>query len=82
HDSEESGVSTTAEAVAAYEENWIEAGFSDPEEMAEAYGEGLAILQRHTEEAARIKVTSKTLFVEKTLRYEFEHFALIGRIDR
>lgn len=82
HDAGDAGVQTTAEAFAAYEENWIDAGFSNAEEMAEAYGEGKKIIERHIEEASRKAVTAETLFVEKLFKAEYEHFQLVGRIDR
>jgi putative RecB family exonuclease len=82
HDANDQGVTTTDEVMAAYEENWIDAGFSSAEEMAEAYGEGKLMLTRHVEETHRRKLSSKTLFVERQLRADLGPFVLIGRIDR
>ncbi len=82
HDANDQGVSTTDEVMAAYEENWIDAGFSSAEEMAEAYGEGKMILTRHVEETKRRPLTSKTLFVERQFRADLGPFVLIGRVDR
>lgn len=82
HDSDDEGVSTTDQAMAAYEESWIDAGFNSAEEMAEAFGEGKLILERHIEEETRRPLTSRTLFVEKQLKMDFDSFELIGRIDR
>ena len=82
HDSGDSGVTTTAEVLAAYEESWIDAGFNSAEEMAEAYGEGKEILERHVAETLSRPQEAKTLFVEKQLRHDFGDFVLIGRIDR
>jgi putative RecB family exonuclease len=82
HDSADSGVSTVSEALAAYEESWIEAGFANDEEMAEAFGDGKAIIERHVEEFAQQRATMQTLFVEKSLRHEYPHFTLVGRVDR
>jgi putative RecB family exonuclease len=82
HDLEDQGVTTTAEALAAYEESWIDAGYSSAEEMAEAFGEGRQILERHLEEIHRAPLTAKTLFVERQFRHDFGEFVLIGRIDR
>lgn len=82
HDSGDAGVTTTAEVLAAYEESWIDAGFSSAEEMAEAYGEGKEILERHVAEALARPEEAKTLFVERQLRYDFGDFVLIGRVDR
>lgn len=82
HDSGETGVSTTSEVLAAYEENWIEAGFHSAEEMAEAYGEGRAILERHVAESLEKPADAKTLFVERQLRRDYGDFILNGRLDR
>lgn len=82
HDSGDAGVTTTAEVLAAYEESWIDAGFSSAEEMAEAFGEGKEILERHVAETLSRPDAAKTLFVERQLRHDFGDFVLIGRIDR
>ncbi len=82
HDQGDTGVSTTDEALAAYEESWIDAGFSSPEEMAEAYGEGKEILERHVEVVLKKPSRAKTLFVERQFRTDMGEFALIGRVDR
>jgi len=82
HDSGDAGVTTTAEVLAAYEESWIDAGFSSAEEMAEAYGEGKEILERHVTETLSRPAEAKTLFVERQLRYDLGDFVLIGRLDR
>jgi RecB family exonuclease len=82
HDSGDMGVTTTEEVLAAYEESWIDAGFSSAEEMAEAYGEGKEILERHVATTLSKPSEAKTLFVERQLRYDFGDFVLIGRLDR
>lgn len=82
HDSGDAGVTTTSEVLAAYEESWIDAGFSSAEEMAEAYGEGKQILERHVAATLERPEAAKTLFVERQLRYDFGDFVLIGRLDR
>ena len=82
HDSGDAGVTTTAQVLAAYEESWIDAGFSSAEEMAEAFGEGKEILERHVAETLSRPVEAKTLFVERQLRYDLGEFVLIGRLDR
>jgi RecB family exonuclease len=76
------GVPTTEEMMALYEENWIDAGFSSAEEMAEAFGEGRVILERHIDDAKRKPITARTLFVEKQLSLDMGEFVLIGRLDR
>jgi len=82
HDSGDTGVTTTAEVLAAYDESWIDAGFSSAEEMAEAYGEGKQILERHVAATLERPEAAKTLFVERQLRHDFGDFVLIGRLDR
>ena len=41
HQAPDDGVPTVQQMAAEYEESWIDAGFSNAAEMAEAYGEGL-----------------------------------------
>lgn len=82
HDAGDTGVETKEQVLAAYEENWIDAGFSSPEEMADAFGEGREILERYVEEAAARDTGAKTLFVEKQLREDLGDFVLLGRVDR
>jgi hypothetical protein len=40
HDASETGVATVGDAVRAMEENWVSAGYTSAEHMAEAAGEG------------------------------------------
>lgn len=82
HDSGDTGVETVHEAMAALEESWIESGFSSPEEMAEAYAEGQAIVERHVEEAAKRSVSANTILVEHSMKLEFPNFTILGRLDR
>ncbi|MBW7928955.1 MAG: PD-(D/E)XK nuclease family protein [Fimbriimonadaceae bacterium] len=49
HSSGDRGVPTAHEAIAAMEENWMDAGYSSPDEMADAIGEGKQILERYAE---------------------------------
>jgi RecB family exonuclease len=82
HSAGQLGVPTTEETLAMFDENWIDAGFSSAEEMAEAYGEGKLILERHVEQHKKRPVTSSTLYVERQLRLDMGEFELIGRLDR
>lgn len=82
HDHADAGVTTTEEVLAAYEESWIDAGYASAEEMAEAFGEGREILERHVREMSLRPPEAKTILVEKQLRKDFGEFVLIGRIDR
>lgn len=82
HDSGDMGVQTTAEAAAALDESWIEAGYSNAQEMQEALGEGKRIVAAYVQhEVARSK-DATTLFVEKLFRMDMGDFDLIGRMDR
>jgi putative RecB family exonuclease len=82
HDSGDNGVETVGDVVAAYEESWLDAGFRSAEEMAEAYGEGREILERHVQEHLARAPEAKTLMVEKQLRFDMGPFVLAGRLDR
>lgn len=82
HDSEEAGVTTTDEVLAAYEESWIDAGFSSAEEMQEAYGEGKEILERYVAEVAIKPKIANTLYIEKLFGQKMQGFRLVGRVDR
>lgn len=82
HDAGDTGVTTTDEVMAAYEESWIDAGYASAEEMAEAFGEGRQILERHVQEVQARPREAKTLFVERQFRKDLGEFALLGRVDR
>lgn len=82
YDTREEGVATTHQALAALEENWIEAGYSSSEEMQEALGEGKAILSQYLEEVESRPIEGKTLFVEHSLKLAMGEWDLIGRADR
>ena len=82
HDSGDVGVNTTEEVLAAYEESWIDAGYSSAEEMAEAFGEGREILERHVQLTLEKPKEAKTIFVERQFRKDLGDFSLIGRVDR
>ncbi len=83
HDEGDRGVATTEQVLAAYEESWIDAGFTSQEEMQEAFGEGKEILERHIEEVRSRPSEAKVFLLEKQLKMPFgEDFDLVGRIDR
>jgi putative RecB family exonuclease len=82
YSSGEAGVTTTEEVAAAYEESWIDAGFSSPEEMQEAFGEGLEILERHLAETMVKPKIANTLYLEQLFTLKMRGFKLVGRIDR
>jgi RecB family exonuclease len=82
HDSQDAGVETVEQALAALEENWIDAGYASAQEMQEALGEGRQIVEAHIERKRHEPTTARTLFVEKTLRLDLGTFDLIGRVDR
>lgn len=82
HDDGDTGVQTTGQALAALEESWIDAGYSSPEQMQEALGEGKAIIESYVESYLAMSTTAKTLYIEKQLRVDLGEFVLIGRVDR
>lgn len=82
HGADGIGVDTTAEVLAAYEDNWIDAGFSSSEEMAEAYHEGKEMLELHVQDYQKRETKARVLFVEKQLKFDMGLFELAGRIDR
>ncbi len=82
HDSEDRGVTTVHEAIAALEENWVEAGYANHDEMMQELAEGKAILEAHIDRWQREPVNAKTIAVEKLYRRDLGPFDLIGRIDR
>jgi hypothetical protein len=82
HDSKDLGVQTTDEAVAALEENWMTAGYSSPEEAAEAMAEGRELLQGYVNATVAAEDGATTLFVEKDMQLDMGDWVLAGRIDR
>lgn len=82
HDSQDAGVTSTHEALAAMEESWISAGYASQEEMNQAMADGKLILANYLETVQTEPITAKTLFVEKQLRADLGRFVLIGRVDR
>lgn len=82
HDSQDLGVQTTGEAVAALEENWMTSGYSSPEEAAEALAEGRVLVEGYVAAAMEVEEGSTTLFVEKELQKDMGDWTLSGRIDR
>ncbi len=82
HDSGDTGVTTTHQAVAALEESWIDAGYTSQEEMMQAMAEGKAIVESYIENFRAQPVTAETIYIEKMLRRDLGPFVLIGRVDR
>lgn len=74
---------TVGDALKVYEESWIDAGYSSPEEMQEAFGEGREILEQ-TLEAERVEREEgvRTVAVEKFFKLDLGPFVLVGRVDR
>ncbi|MCX6340981.1 MAG: PD-(D/E)XK nuclease family protein, partial [Fimbriimonadales bacterium] len=82
HDSGDAGVTTVGDALQAYEESWIDAGYSSQEEMQEAFGEGREIILATLSDERVAERKAKVLAVEKLLKYNMGDFDLVGRIDR
>jgi RecB family exonuclease len=70
------------EAVSKLEENWITAGYSSPEEAAEALADGRELITQYVEEVVARPPTARTVCVEKQFREDMGSFVLIGRVDR
>lgn len=82
HDSNDAGVTTTDEAIAALEESWIEAGYSSQDEMMQHLAEGKQIVEAHVERSLREPIAAQTIVVEKLYRRDLGPFVLLGRVDR
>ena len=82
HDAGDEGVTTTHQAVAALEENWIDAGYTSQEEMMQAMAEGKEMIATYIESFKAQPVTAETIYIEKSLRRDLGPFVLMGRIDR
>ena len=82
HDSNDEGVTTTEQALAAYEDSWIDAGYQSAEEMAEAFGEGQQIVAEHVARVLAKPPEGRVLLTERQLRSDLGEFILLGRIDR
>ncbi|MBS1717841.1 MAG: PD-(D/E)XK nuclease family protein [Armatimonadetes bacterium] len=79
---DQTGAPVRETLMAAFDESWVDAGFSTPEEMSEAYGEGREILERMSEEIEQKPRPGKPLYIEKRLKFEYPDFTLIGQLDR
>ncbi len=82
HDSGDTGVTTVGDALKVYEESWLEAGYSSPEEMQEAFGEGREIVINTIEQELKRDPGVRTVAVEKFLKCDLGPFVLVGRVDR
>lgn len=82
HDSQDKGVETAGQAIAALEENWITAGYSSPEEATAALAEGRELIEQYVESHGALGAGVQTLCTEKQLRADMGEFVLLGRIDR
>lgn len=83
HADPDRGVDPTQKLMDLYEENWLTAGYSSADEMAEAFGEGKEILQDYAAQEEEAAVTGEfTIAIEKSLRMDMGEFVLLGRIDR
>jgi putative RecB family exonuclease len=76
------GVDPQATLNELYDENWIDAGYTSAEEMADAYAVGKEILERADSELLAIPPDVITAALEKTFRLDMGEFDLVGRVDR
>jgi RecB family exonuclease len=70
------------ELLAEYQKGWSGAGFSSPEEEAEQFAAGRAMLQKYLEEAPAPEEAPATLLREKMLKMDRGFYVLRGRVDR
>lgn len=82
HDSDDRGVTTTEEAVAALEESWIEAGYSSQEEMMDMLNLGKEMVSTYVQAQVSRPSDAKPVLIERRLRMSFDRFDLIGQVDR
>ncbi len=82
YDSTDQGVTTTEQALAAFEESWIDAGYQSAEEMAEAFGEGQQMVADHISKVLAKPPLGRVMLTERQLRADLGDFVLLGRIDR
>jgi len=82
HDASETGVATVGDAVRAMEENWVSAGYTSAEHMAEAAGEGREIIAKYVHSTLEKPPEGKTIFLERQIHTDLGPFRLIGRVDR
>lgn len=82
HDADETGVATVGDAVRAMEENWVSAGYSSAEHMAEAAGEGREIIAKYVQTTLEKPPEGRTIFLERQIQTDLGAFRLIGRVDR
>jgi RecB family exonuclease len=73
---------TLDELLTDYQSTWSSAGFSTPEEEAEQFAAGRAMLQRYFEETPPPEELPQTLLREKMLRLDRGAYILRGRVDR
>ena len=82
HDELDTGVTTTAEAVEALGESWIDAGYRSQEEMEQAQGHATEMIERYVEERQARAPGAKVVAVERRYRYDMGEFVLLGVVDR
>lgn len=82
HDSNDAGVATVEDAVAAVEEHWVDAGYRSSQEMEEAMGEGKALIESYVQQKLMRPSEAKVLYVEKSLSLDMGDFVLRGILDR
>lgn len=69
-----------ADLISQYASAWSPQGFRDEAEASEHFAAGEEMLRRYFEEAARSE--RETVFVERTLSYEYPRYVLFGKLDR
>ncbi|MCX5782791.1 MAG: PD-(D/E)XK nuclease family protein [Elusimicrobia bacterium] len=66
--------------IDSYNKNWVNVGFSSPQETKEFFDKGLRMLENYFEEQEKSK--SEIMFIEKSFRFKLGRNFIIGIIDR
>src|SRR5207249_6348465 len=66
--------------VAGFQTAWSTAGYQDPAEESEHFAAGEEMLRSYFEEVRRSG--RETLWVERTVSWEYPRYVLFGKIDR
>lgn len=82
HDSNDQGVTTVEQAVSALEESWLTAGYESQQELDQAWGTGVSIIEGHVRQHLNRVETAKTIAVEQRYTRDMGDFSLVGQIDR
>jgi putative RecB family exonuclease len=69
-----------SDLIAGFQSAWTTAGYRDPAEESDHFAAGEEMLRSYFEEAQRSG--RETLWVERTVSWEYSRYVLFGKIDR